>query len=94
MIIGYFNSIHFDLFYDQKTKKAMYSIKESKEREFVRRICDEENSYDFFGETIKNSDYKRRWDDFLKKHENITSVIKTNYISNKWLDVVDGADTA
>ena len=29
---------------------------------------------------------------FLKKHENLKSVSKTNYISNKWIDVADGVD--
>ena len=43
MIIGYFDKIHFDLFYNQDTKKAIYSTKESNEREFVGGICDKEN---------------------------------------------------
>ena len=29
---------------------------------------------------------------FLKKHKNVKSVRKTNYIGNKWLDVADGVD--
>ena len=35
MIIGYFDNILFDLFYNQETKKATYATKESKEREIV-----------------------------------------------------------
>ena len=94
MIIEYFDNIHFDLFYKQETKKAIYSIKKGKEREFMQRICDKENLYNFFGETNENSDYERGWESFLKTHENVKSVNKTNYISNKWLDVVDGVDIA
>ena len=37
-----------------------------------------------------NSGYKRGWEHFLKKHENLRSMSKINYISNKWLDVVYG----
>ena len=59
MIIGHFDNVHFDLFYDQETKGAIYSTKESKEREFVQRICDKDNLYHFFGEKNKNNDYKR-----------------------------------
>ena len=46
----------------------------------------------FFGEKNENNDYKRGWESILKKHENLTSVSKTNYISNKWLDGTDGVD--
>ena len=83
MIIGYFDNIHFDLFNNHDTKKAMYSTKESKEREFVCRICNKENLNNFFGEKNENSDYKKGWESFLKKHENVTSMSQTNYISNK-----------
>ena len=48
MTIGYFDNIYFDLFCNQETKKAIYSTKKGKEREFVQRICDKENLYDFF----------------------------------------------
>ena len=41
MIIGYFDKIHFDLFYNQITKKAIYFTKKGKERDFVHRLCDE-----------------------------------------------------
>ena len=91
-IIGYFDNIHFDLFYIQEMKKAIYSTKESKEREFVQRICDKENLYNFFREKNEKSDYKTGWGSFLKKYENITSVSKTDDISNKRLDVADGVD--
>ena len=30
MIIGYIDNIHFDLFYDQETKKAIYSTKKKR----------------------------------------------------------------
>ena len=43
MIVVYFDNIHFNLFYNQVTKTAIYSTKESKEREFVQRIHDKEN---------------------------------------------------
>ena len=43
MTIGYFDNIHFDLFYNQETNKVKYSKKKSKERGFVCRICDELN---------------------------------------------------
>ena len=33
MINGYFDNIHFDLFYNQETKKAIYFTKKSQERE-------------------------------------------------------------
>ena len=48
----------------------------------------------FFGEENENSDYKRGWKSFLKKHENAKTINKTNYISNKWLDVTDGVEIA
>ena len=59
----------------------------------MQRICDKENFYHFFGDTNENSDYKRGWKFFLKEHENDTnSVSKTNYISNKWIDIADGVE--
>ena len=94
MIIGYFDNIHFDLFHNQDTKKAIYSTKKSKVREFVRKICDKDNLYNFFGEKNKNSDYEMGWESFLMKHENAKTMNKTNYISNKWLDVADGVEVA
>ena len=30
------------------------------------------------------------WESFLKKHKNVKSVSKTNYVSNKWIDFADG----
>ena len=70
MIIGYFDNIHFDLFYNQDTKKAIYSTTISKEREFIRRICDKGNLSNFFGEKNENSDYEMGWESVLKQHEN------------------------
>ena len=58
MIIGYFDNMHFDIFYNQETKRAIYSTKEGKERDFVRRLCDEQNLEYFFGEK-NDSDYER-----------------------------------
>ena len=53
---------------------------------------DKENLLNFFGDTNETSDNERGWECFLKKHENITSVSKTNYIWTKWLDVADGVE--
>ena len=93
MIIGYFDNIHFDLFYNQDTKKAIYSTKKGKERDFVRRLCDEQNLEIFFGEKNENeSDYERGWDSFLQKHEEVSVVDKDNYINNKWMDIADGVE--
>ena len=66
MIIGYFDNIHFYYLYNQDTKKAMYSTKKGKEKEFVWRICDKDNLYDFFGEKNENSDCEMGWESFLK----------------------------
>ena len=43
MILGYFDEIHYDIFYNQESKKAIYSTKESKERDFIHRMCNKEN---------------------------------------------------
>ena len=65
--------------------------KEGKERDFVRRLCDEQNLEYFFGE--KNDiDYERGWESFLKKHEKVTSVDKNNYVNNKWMDIVNDVE--
>ena len=93
MIIGYFDKIHFDLFYNQQTKKAIYPTKKGKERDFVRRLCDEQNLFYFFGETNENkSDYERGWDSFSEKHKKISVVDKDNYVNNKWMDIADGVE--
>ena len=34
-------------------------------------------------------DYERGQESFLTKHANVSFVKQTNYINNKWLDVVD-----
>ena len=89
-----FDNIHFDLFYNQDTKKTIYSTKKSKEREFVRRICDKDNLYNLFGEKNENSDYEMGWGSFLKKNENAKTMNKTNYKCKKWLEVADGVEIA
>ena len=58
----------------------------------MHRIYDKQNLCDLFGEINENRDYKGGWVSYLKKHENVISVSKTNHISNKWLDIVDGAE--
>ena len=45
-----------------------------------------------FGEKNENSDFESGWESFLRKHENVISVSKTNYINNEMLDVADGVD--
>ena len=90
MILGYFDKIHFDIFYNQETKKAIFSTKKGEEREFVRRICDAQNLEYFFGEKKEDGDYNPGWESFLEKHKNISAIDRRNYRNNKWTLVTDG----
>ena len=53
MILGYFDKIQYNIFYNQESKKVRYLTEEDKEWEFVRRICDKQNLFYFFGEEDK-----------------------------------------
>ena len=53
MILGYFDKTHYDIFYNQESKKAIYSTKEGKERDFVRNMCDKQCLFYFFNKKMR-----------------------------------------
>ena len=57
MMLGYLYKIHYDIYYNQEYKKAIYSTKEGKERQFVCKICDKQNLFYFVGEKDKKDEY-------------------------------------
>ena len=58
MILGYFDKMHYDIFYHQESKKSIYLTKEGKEREIVPKLAipmwknkiakDQKTIYDLF----------------------------------------------
>ena len=90
MILGYFDKTHYDIFYNQESKKAIYSTKEGKERDFVRKMCDKQYLFYFFGEKDEKDEYTIGWESFLEKHSDKLSVKQSDYINNKWIDIAEG----
>ena len=90
MILVYFDNIHYDVFYNQESKKAIYSTKEGKEREFVRKMCNKQNLFNIFGEKDEKDVYTPGWESFLEKHSDKISIEESEYINNKWIDIAEG----
>ena len=64
MILGYFDKMHYYIFYNQESKKAIYSTKEGKKRKFVRKMCDKLNLFHFFGEKDEKDEIILEWETF------------------------------
>ena len=90
MILQYLYDIHYDIFYNQESKKAIYSTKEGREREVVRRVCDKQYLFYFFGEKDEKDENNVGWESFLEKHSDKLSVKHSDYINNKWIDIAEG----
>ena len=90
MKIQYFDKTHYDIFYNQESKKAIYLTKEEKERDFVHKMYDEQYLFYFFGEKDENDEYTVGWENFLEKHADKLLVEQSDYINNKWIDIAEG----
>ena len=58
MILDYFDNICYNIFYNQESKKVIYSTRNDKERDFIHKICNEEN-LEYFCENDNNTNYSR-----------------------------------